>query len=190
MRSKIDQVQSERRLIVVRDVVRSLQDDKKQYLEVQFKPLENNNGEFLGVSISFSDLTHDHQLQEKLQKSQQELETAKEEFQSTNEELETTNEELQSTNEELETTNEELQSTNEELETMNEELQSTNEELQTLNDELHLRTNALNQANSLLNSILASLEGGVVVIDRQFKILTWNEAAENLWGLRVGRRSL
>jgi two-component system CheB/CheR fusion protein len=171
LRSQIERVENERRLIIVRDVVRNLQDEKRQYLDVQFNPLEDNGGEFLGVSISFNDVTRYRQLQEQLQKSHYELETANEEF--------------QSTNEELETTNEELQSTNEELETMNEELQSTNEELQTLNDELHLRTNELNQANALLNSILASLEAGVVVIDRQFKILSWNEEAANLWGLRV-----
>ncbi|MDX2242911.1 MAG: PAS domain-containing protein [Leptolyngbyaceae cyanobacterium bins.302] len=95
------------------------------------------------------------------------------------------NEELQSSNEELETTNEELQSTNEELETMNEELQSTNEELQTINDELRQRTNDLNQANAFLNSILTSIRAGVIVVDPQFNILSWNTEAENLWGLRA-----
>ena len=185
LRSQIDRVFSERRLIVVRDVSRNLANDKKQYLDVQFHPLENNDGRFLGVSISFNDVTRQRDLRDELNKSHQELETAHEEFQSTNEELETTNEELQSTNEELETTNEELQSTNEELETMNEELQSTNEELQTLNDELNLRTNELNQANALAHSILASLDNAVIVIDKQLKILSWNDEARNLWGLRA-----
>ena len=70
-------------------------------------------------------------------------------------------------NEELETTNEELQSTNEELETMNEELQSTNEELETMNDELRERTDeTLNGANAFLESVLASIQQGVVVVDR------------------------
>ena len=105
-------------------------------------------------------------------------------MQSGNEELETTNEELQSTNEELETTNEELQSTNEELETMNEELQSTNEELETLNTELNQRTEALDNANALLNAILVSMDAGVVVIDRNHTVLSWNKAATELWGLR------
>src|SRR5207248_3348263 len=111
-------------------------------------------------------------------------ETAYEELQSTVEELETTNEELQSTNEELETTNEELQSTNEELETMNEELQSTNEELETINDELNLRTEELNQTNLFLESILRSLEAGVVVLDPDLRVTAWNEGAHELWGLR------
>ncbi len=113
------------------------------------------------------------------------METAYEELQSTNEELETTNEELQSANEELETTNEELQSTNEELETMNEELHSTNEELETLNEELHERSTAVNTANDFLASILASLRGGVMVVNQNLLIQAWSAKAEDLWGLRA-----
>ena len=113
-----------------------------------------------------------------------ELETAYEELQSTNEELETTNEELQSTNEELETTNEELQSTNEELETMNEELQSTNEELETINDELRSAADELDRVNAFLESILASLGSGVVVVDRDLRVQVWNRRRSDLWGLR------
>src|SRR5262249_46265995 len=103
---------------------------------------------------------------------------------STNEELETTNEELQSTNEELETLNEELQSTNEELETMNEELQSTNEELETTNEEMRQRTDALNMSNDFLESILTSVQVGVVVLGKNRRIRAGNRGSEDLWGLR------
>jgi two-component system CheB/CheR fusion protein len=120
-----------------------------------------------------------------VQRTRQELETALEELQSTNEELETTNEELQSTVEELETTNEELQSTNEELETMNEELQSTNEELQTINDEVRERSTEVMELNSFLESILTSIRGAVVMLDRDLQIHKWNHRAEDLWGLRA-----
>ena len=117
--------------------------------------------------------------------------TAIEELQSTNEELETTNEELQSTNEELETTNEELQSTNEELETTVEELQAANTELGALNSELEGRTAELNRLDAYHRSFVNSLEYGVVVLDRQGVVTTWNEVAEHMWGLRgdqaVGR---
>jgi two-component system CheB/CheR fusion protein len=88
--------------------------------------------------------------------------------------------------EELQTTNEELQSTNEEMETMNEELQSTNGELQGMNDELRNRTVELNRSNAFLESILASVEVAVVVIDNNFRISLWNERAEDMWGLRSG----
>jgi two-component system CheB/CheR fusion protein len=145
---------------------------------------QDQEREILGASIIFIDMTRHHDLQTELQRTTKELETTNEALQSSNEELETTNEELQSTNEELETTNEELQSTNEELETMNEELQSNNEELQTINGELRQRTTDLDRANAFLNSILTSLQAGVVAINHQFNILSWNHEAENLWGLR------
>jgi two-component system CheB/CheR fusion protein len=113
------------------------------------------------------------------------LETAYEDLQSTNEELETTNEELQSTVEELETTNEELQSTNEELETMNEELQSTNDELHTINDALRERTVQLDDARTFLDSLINSIHLGMVVVDREMRVLVWNRGCEELWGLRA-----
>ncbi len=186
LRSPIEQVYQDRSSLTVTNVSRVLPDETLQYFDIQIIPLTELDGEILGVSITFVDVSRYHDLQTELQKANQELETANEELQSSNEELETTNEELQSTNEELETTNEELQSTNEELETMNEELQSTNEELQTINEELRQRTSDLNQANAFLNSILASLRAGVVVVNPQFNILSWNHEAENLWGLRAG----
>ena len=67
---------------------------------------------------------------------------------------------------------------------MNEELQSTNEELQTLNDELQQRSQDLNQSNAFLQSVLASLRGGVAVVDQELRVLAWNKQAEELWGLR------
>jgi two-component system CheB/CheR fusion protein len=81
--------------------------------------------------------------------------------------------------------NEELETMNEELETMNEELQSTNEELETINTELRQRSDDLNHANSLLKSILSGLRAGVAVVDRDLKVVVWNERAEDLWGLRA-----
>jgi two-component system CheB/CheR fusion protein len=139
--------------------------------------------EAVGAAITYADITRFASLQDELERSRRELETAYEELQSTVEELETTNEELQSTNEELETTNEELQSTNEELETMNEELQSTNEELSTINDELQQRTDELNGLNAFLESIVGSLGSAVIVIDDKFQIQSWNAHARELWGL-------
>jgi two-component system, chemotaxis family, CheB/CheR fusion protein len=155
------------------------------YLDIEVIPLMDSSTEYLGVLIIFNDATRYNQLQQELVRSTEELETAYEELQSANEELETTNEELQSTNEELETTNEELQSTNEELETMNEELQSSNEELQTTNEELRERTEELNRVNAFLESILTSLQMGMIVLDNRLSIQVWNEGAVNLWGLQA-----
>jgi two-component system, chemotaxis family, CheB/CheR fusion protein len=185
LRSLIERAYTERRPIILTNVERYLPNTETQYLDVRITPLQETDTSFLGISISFHDVTRYIKLQDALQRSQQELETTNEELQSTNEELETTNEELQSTNEELETTNEELQSTNEELETMNEELQSTNEELQTINNELSQRTTELNRTNIFLISILRSLQTGIVVIDGSFNISIWNYMLEDLWGLRT-----
>jgi two-component system CheB/CheR fusion protein len=154
-------------------------------LDVQVVPLLDIPNPPLGVIVVFHDVTGPTTLREELRRAHAQLERAYEELQSTNEELETTNEELQSANEELETTNEELQSANEELETMNEELQSSNEELQTLNDELRLRTDDLNAANAFLESILAGLRVGVVVLDERLAVQVWNPKAEGMWGLRA-----
>ncbi|WP_017655246.1 CheR family methyltransferase [Fortiea contorta] len=185
LRSLIERAYSERRTITLTNVERYLPNAEMQYLDVRITPLQDIDSNFLGVSITFHDVTRYIQLQDALQRSRQDLETTNEELQSTNEELETTNAELQSTNEELETTNEELQSTNEELETMNEELHSTNEELQTINHELNQRTTELNRTNVFLVSILRSLQTGIVVLDNSFNIFIWNYVVEDLWGLRT-----
>jgi two-component system CheB/CheR fusion protein len=91
---------------------------------------------------------------------------------------------LERSNHELETAYEELQATAEELETTNEELQSTNEELETMNVELQRSSEELNEINAFLESILGSLRGAVIVLDRALRVLTWNDEAAQLWGLR------
>ncbi len=184
LRSCIEEVFAGRRAVGVKNVSYTPPGGEPLSLDVSLVPLQEG-GVLLGAGISFTDVTRSQHLSEELQQANRELETAYEELQSTVEELETTNEELQSTVEELETTNEELQSTNEELETTNEELQSTNEELQTINDELRLRSEELNGVNAFLESILGSLRGGVVVLDRDLQVQVWNGRSQDLWGLRA-----
>jgi two-component system CheB/CheR fusion protein len=185
LRVKLEEVHSERRPMLLKEVDWGTSSGDIRTLEVHLSPLFDNGNSFLGVSITFNDVTRYRRLQEEIEHSNQELETAYEELQSTNEELETTNEELQSTIEELETTNEELQSTNEELETMNEELQSANEELQTMNEELRRRTDEVNHVNGFLESIVTSMRSAVIVVDRDLRVQMWSPNAEDLWGLRA-----
>ena len=184
LRSVIEQAYMDRQ-VVVREAVpwRGL-DGEQRWFDIVVSPLLDADASPAGASVCFVEVTRVRQLQQQLDDSQVELETAYQELQSTNEELETTNEELHSTVEELETTNEELQSTNEELETMNEELQSTNEELQTINDELRVRSESLNEVNAFLESMFTSLRSGVVVLDSELRVLVWNRQAEDLWGVR------
>ena len=178
LRPQLTQARNERRAIVVRGVAfGSGALGEARFLDIQILPLLDGDAGNLGVKVVFTDVTHEHHLEESTLQLRQDLETMREE-------LETTNEELESTNEELETTNEELQSTNEELETMNEELQSSNEELRTMNDEIVRRGDELNQVNAFLESILTSFRGAVIVTDRDLRIQVWNHKAMDLWGLR------
>jgi two-component system, chemotaxis family, CheB/CheR fusion protein len=184
LRSVIEQAYADRQPVVREAVPWRSHDGEQHWFDIVVAPLFEPSGGVSGASVSFLDVTRSRLLQQQLDDSQVELETAYQELQSTNEELETTNEELHSTVEELETTNEELQSTNEELETMNEELQSTNEELQTINDELRQRSESLNELSNFLESMFTSLRSGIAVLDRELRVLVWNRQAEELWGVR------
>lgn len=199
LKARIQDAYDESHPAVIKETNWVLDSGEVRTLDIYIKPVRDTTfGSVQGVSLIFRDLTPTKRLQDKIETAHQELETAYEEVQSTNEELETTNEELQSTIEEFETTNEELQSTNEELETTNEELQSTNEELETINEELHstneemqtinlelqVRTDEINKLNNFLGSIIASLRGGVVVVDTELRVQIWSKRAEDMWGLR------
>ncbi|MFI6044662.1 CheR family methyltransferase [Nocardia sp. NPDC051321] len=184
LRSLIEQAVSERRSVRVNTAERKLGPDEVQYFEVHVQPLWGGDGADIGVVVTFVDTTVPTRLSLEVKAKREELEAAYEELQSTNEELETTNEELQSSIEELETTNEELQSTNEELETTNEELQSGNEELETMNEEMRIRTDELNETRTFLEGVLSSVAAGVVVLDNQLRVRSWNRGAEEMWGLR------
>lgn len=185
LRSLMDQTRDERRTVWVRDVERvKSREDGTEHLDLIVTPLWASGGRWIGASITFQDVSERQKLRLDLEQARHDLETSYEELQSTNEELETSNEELQSTVEELQTTNEELQSSNEEMETMNEELQSANTELQNMNDQLRMGSLEFDRVNAFLESILASLDVGVVAIDRQFTISLWNDRATDMWGLR------
>jgi two-component system, chemotaxis family, CheB/CheR fusion protein len=115
-----------------------------------------------------------------------ELVAMQEYLQQTVEELETANEELQSSNEELQSSNEELQSSNEELETSKEELQSTNEELNTVNDELESRMGELSLASDDLFNFMGISTEPVVIVGLDLRIRRFTPSAERLLGLAPG----
>lgn len=80
---------------------------------------------------------------------------------------------------------EELEHSNQQLEVAYEELQSVNKELQTVSDELQRRSEKLDDSNTFLASILMSLQGGVVVVNRDLQVQIWNGRSRDLWGLRT-----
>jgi two-component system CheB/CheR fusion protein len=184
LRAAIAEATQGRRPLWLRGVERSRPGEEPVLFDIQIVPIFREDGVSLGTTIVFDDVTRYRRLQRELEVTNRQLETAYEELQSANEELETTNEELQSTVEELETTNEELQSTNEELETMNEELQSMNDELHSTNEELRVSTEEVGAVNRFMNGVLGSFRAGVAVVDPDLRVLVWNAAAEDLWGLR------
>jgi two-component system CheB/CheR fusion protein len=184
LRSNLELALAERRTVVIPGVNAVMPSGHARDLEVRVTPLVSGDV-VLGATVWYQDVTGERRLQDELEISKRELDTAYEELRATVEELETTNEELQSTNEELETTNEELQSTNEELETMNQELESTNQELGTMNEEMGRRSSDVDEVNAFLETILTSLGVGVVVLDGEQTVRVWNAAATELWGLRA-----
>ena len=186
LRSRIEQAENERHAVRVTAAERQLHDGDTQFLDIVIQPMSATDGQPVGVALTFVDTTVATRLNNELTRTRGELEAAYDALQSTNEELETTNEELQSSIEELETTNEELQSTNEELETTNEELQSGNEELETMNEEMRIRSGELDEARTFLEGVLSSIAAGVVVLDADLRVHSWNRGAEDLWGLRAG----
>ena len=183
LRSMLDEAVAERRSVEKKNVELRPPGRDSQFVDVAVTPAFRD-GAPVAITLTFADVTHHHQLQEKLQRFSENLETAYEELQSANEELETTNEELQSANEELETTNEELQAANEEMETVNEELRSTNEEMQATNDRLRHSETGFAQSNVFMNTILSTLRVAMAVVGPDLEIQVWNQLAEELWGLR------
>jgi two-component system, chemotaxis family, CheB/CheR fusion protein len=185
MRGPIDQALRERRVIRLDHQEYHQSQSEVMRLTIEVRPLLRGDGSAYAALLSFTNTTQVYALQRELETAQGSLEQSIEELQSANEELETTNEELQSTNEELETTNEELQSTNEELETINEEARSSNEEMESVNEELRIQAQQAVNYKAYLESVLRSMNVGVIVIDDKHIIQSWNRWSENAWGLRA-----
>jgi two-component system, chemotaxis family, CheB/CheR fusion protein len=185
LRGPIEEVFRQRAGVRLEDQEYRLNQSEVMRLTIDVRPLFNLDGSVYAVLLAFIDQTRLHTLHRELEAAQENLEHSIEELQSANEELETTNEELQSTNEELETTNEELQSTNEELETLNEEARSSNEEMESVNEELRLQAEQASIYRIYLESALRAMNGGIVVLDQQHAIRSWNRWSENTWGLRT-----
>ena len=157
LRSLIERAYTEHRMVRVTSVERQLGPEDVQYLDIQIQPLWASDGLRSGVLLMFTDTSVTTRLQMEVKRNREDLDTA----------------------------HEELQSTNEELETTNEELQSGNEELETMNEEMRVRTHELDEARTFLEGVLSSVAAGVVVLDSDLLVRSWNKGAEELWGLRA-----
>jgi two-component system CheB/CheR fusion protein len=54
-----------------------------------------------------------------------------------------------------------------------------------MNEEMRLRTAELDEARIFLEGVLSSIAAGVVVLDAELLVRSWNSGAEELWGLRA-----
>src|SRR5215813_11609700 len=156
LRSLIERAYAEHRVVRVSAVERQAGPGETQYLDIHIQPLWASDGLSAGVILMFVDTSIATRLQLEVKRNREELDTA----------------------------HEELQSTNEGLETTNEELQSGNEELETMNEEMRVRTGELDEARTFLEGVLSSVAAGVVVLDSDLTVRSWNKGAEELWGLR------
>ena len=114
---------------------------------------------------------------------ERELQRTKDQLRVTIEQYETSTEELRASNEELQAINEELRSATEELETSKEELQSVNEELTTVNQEYKEKIEELGRANSDLQNLMASIDIGIVFLDRGLQIKRYTPQIQQLFNI-------
>jgi len=54
-----------------------------------------------------------------------------------------------------------------------------------MNEEMRVRTAELDEARTFLEGVLSSVAAGVVVLDADLTVRSWNKGAEELWGLRA-----
>src|SRR5271163_3066601 len=112
---------------------------------------------------------------------EQELDATRKELQSAIHELEIANEEQKAVNQEAMSANEEFQSTNEELMTSREELQSLNEELTALNSQLQETLERQRSASNDLQNILDSSGVATLFLDSELNIRFFTPAAKSLF---------
>src|SRR5581483_1242942 len=114
---------------------------------------------------------------------EQELEATRADLQSAIRDLEIANEEQKAINEEAMSVNEEFHSTNEELETSKEELQSLNEELTALNSQLHETIEQQRATSNDLQNILNSTDVATLFLDCDLNIRFFTPAARSLFNV-------
>ena len=170
----------EDRSMRIRATFNSLRDEYRslRFVLIDIKILDSNPVE--EISEAIDEKTY---REEQVRTLERRLREAMDARQLLAEKLEATNEELQSSNEELLAANEELQSTNEEL-------QSLNEELYTVNSELQNKIEELTVTNSDLDNLLESTQVGTIFVDRKLCIRKFTPAIQEqfeLLGNDIGR---
>jgi two-component system, chemotaxis family, CheB/CheR fusion protein len=117
----------------------------------------------------------------RIEELEQELDFTRKELQTAIRDLEISNEEQKAINEETLSVNEEFLSTNEELTTSKEELQSLNEELTALNGQLQETLERQRSTSNDLQNILYSSDVATLFLDRDLNIRFFTPAAKSLF---------
>ena len=114
---------------------------------------------------------------------EQELDATRTELQSAIHNLEVSNEEQKAIHEEALSVNEEFQSTNEELLTSKEELQSLNEELTALNSQLQETLDRQRTTSNDLQNVLYSTDVATIFLDSRLRIRFFTPATKSLFSV-------
>ena len=184
----------EKQTIMLKNLMAST-DHEKQLINVSIEPLREKNALQGMVMVVFSEVAAKSKRKlasnptfssDRVIELEQSLERTNEELRSMREEMQSSQEELRSANEELQSTNEELQSTNEELTTSKEELQSMNEELHTVNRELQARLDELSRTNDDMKNLLDSTDIATLFLDSNLHIRRFTNAASKIINLIPG----
>lgn len=161
------------------------------------KNSENDEKRFLIVFRSHGEFTHrrdtadsSNMEQTDADASERDVRELNERLNSTIEQYETALEELNASNEELVSANEEAQSANEELQASKEEMQSLNEELSTVNAELNDKVDELEKVNTDLRNLYDATGISSIFLDGEMMIRNFSQGAATFFKLRksdIGR---
>jgi len=195
-RSAVQQAFEQQRTVLQDDLSLSI-DGRRQSLQLIVEPLPEADGLSALCAVAFREREEtapdstdarpqDTANTRRMQLLEQDLESTRLDLQTAVDQQEIATEELKSANEEYQSVNEELQSSNEELETSKEEMQSINEELQIVNAELQSKNTSLNRLNSDLRNLMDSTEIATLFLDSALRITGYTPAISALFNLREG----
>jgi PAS domain-containing protein len=159
MKIRIMQAISNREILMIDNVEHLVSKDERIYLRIIIVPLKEQ-----GVAIILEDFTNNYILQKKVQMTIESLENA---------------------NKNLVSANTVLKTTAEELEIINEYLQSRNsEEIMAINEELMERISELESIKLCCETIINSMDCGIIIIRNDLSIIKTNQFAVSRLGFK------
>jgi len=163
MESRIKQAITNREILTIDGIEYLVSKAKRIYLKIGIIPITRHSSVNM-VAILVEDVTNLYALQKKLQ---------------------ITIESLESANENLVSANAVLKTTTDELEIINEYLQSRNsEEIMVINEELTVRMTELESAKLICETVINSMDCGIIIINNDLSISMVSQIAVNRFGIK------